>query len=128
MASKRKKPRKIRISLRKNRQKRSRIGDVTREVRADDPRAVDLPQVERVTGKGDLTRRRTIIAAEDDSSHAPGAPQAPLRAVDESKCRTGRVLAAAGLNCIVAEATGRRYECTVRRMVRTMMRVERGAV
>ncbi len=118
----RKKPRKVRISLRKNRQKRPRVRDVTGDLRGDEPNSVDLPSVERISGKGDLTRHRTIIAAGDD------AGTGVLRAVDESQCRSGRVLSAAGLNCIVSDSAGHRYECTVRRMVRTMSRVERGAV
>ena len=118
----RKKPRKVRISLRKNRQKRPRIRDVTRDARGEEPNAVDLPSAERISGKGDLTRQRTIVAAEDDSGAGV------LRAVDESNCRSGRVLSAAGLNCIVSDSAGHRYECTVRRVVRTMSRVERGAV
>lgn len=117
----RKKPRKIRISLRKNRQKRARV-NVTHVVREDDSQSVDLPTIERVTGKGDLTRQRTILAVADESGHGM------LRAVDESSCRVGRVLSATGLNCLVVDSAGRCYECTVRRVVRTMMRTERGAV
>jgi ribosome biogenesis GTPase len=95
---------------------------VTRAVRADEPQATELPSVERLTGKGDLTRHRTIIADEEESGGGV------LRAVDASKCRSGRVLCAAGLNCVVSDGSGRRYECTVRRVVRTMHRTERGAV
>ena len=123
----RKKPRKVRISLRKNRQKRSRVRNVTREMRAEEPTSVDLPQVERLTGKGDLTRHRTILAA-DVEAGSGNVGAGVVRAVDEAKCRPGRVISASGLNCIVSGASGHRYECTVRRMVRTMMRVERGAV
>ena len=118
----RKKPRKVRISLRKNRQKRPRIRHVTRDAQSDEPGAVDLPGVERISGKGDLTRQRTILAVEGESGAGV------VRAVDESSCRTGRVLSAAGLNCIVSDSAGHRYECTVRRLVRTMSRSERGAV
>ena len=85
-------------------------------------RAVDLPNVERISGKGDLTRQRTILAEEGESGSSP------RRAVDETSCRTGRVLSSSGLHCIVADAAGHRYECTVRRLVRTMSRTERGAV
>ncbi len=119
----RKKPRKVRIAFRKNRQRRARVGDVTRDVRKDDVETVDLPSVERISGKGDLTRHRTILTAGQES----GAP--PLRAVDEVSSRTGRVLSASGLNCVVSDlAGGRVYECTVRRVVRTMSRDQRGAV
>jgi ribosome biogenesis GTPase len=117
----RKKPRKVRISLRKNRQKRKRLRDVTREFHEGEPRAADLPSVERISGKGDLTRQRTIITEEGD------AGSSVLRAVDETSCRTGRVLSSSGLHCIVADGPNR-YECTVRRLVRTMSRSERGAV
>ncbi len=95
---------------------------MTRDAATEEPRAVDLPNVERISGKGDLTRQRTILASEGDSSSGL------VRAVDESTCRSGRVLSASGLNCIVADAAGHRYECTVRRVVRTMSRLERGAV
>jgi ribosome biogenesis GTPase / thiamine phosphate phosphatase len=118
----RKKPRKVRISLRKNRQKRRRLRHVTREFSEGEPRAVDLPSVERISGKGDLTRQRTILAEENESGSSP------RRAVDETNCRTGRVLSSSGLHCTVADAAGHRYECTVRRLVRTMSRTERGAV
>ncbi|HXY34008.1 MAG TPA: ribosome small subunit-dependent GTPase A [Planctomycetaceae bacterium] len=113
----------MRIAFRKNRQRRARLGDVTRKVRKEDDQTVDLPSVERISGKGDLTRHRTILA--DDQDAGAGA----LRAVDEVNCRTGRVLSASGLNCIVSDAAGGRlYECTVRRVVRTMSRDQRGAV
>lgn len=118
----RNKPRKVRVSLRKNRQKRRRLRDVTRNAQSDEPSAVDLPNVERISGKGDLTRQRTIVAAED----ALGS--GVVRAVDKLSCRVGRVLSAAGLNCVVSDAAGHLYECTVRRVVRTMSRAERGAV
>jgi ribosome biogenesis GTPase len=118
----RKKPRKVRVSLRKNRQKRPRLRDVTREGNGDDPGAVDRPSVERISGKGDLTRHRTIITTSENSDAGV------LREVDKASCRSGRVLSSAGLNCIVADASGHRYECTVRRLVRTMSRTERGAV
>jgi len=119
----RKKPRKVRIAFRKNRQRRARVGDVTRDVRKDDVETVDLPSVERISGKGDLTRYRTILSNEEGGADA-------LRAVDETTSRTGRVLSATGLNCLVSDAAagGRVYECTVRRVVRTMSRDQRGAV
>jgi ribosome biogenesis GTPase / thiamine phosphate phosphatase len=119
----RKKPRKVRIAFRKNRQRRARVGDVTRDVRKEDEETVDLPSVERISGKGDLTRYRTILTADQQD----GADA--LRAVDESTSRNGRVLSASGLHCVVSDAAGGRlYECTVRRVVRTMSRDQRGAV
>ncbi len=118
----RKKPRKVRIAFRKNRQRRARVGDVTREVRKENDETVDLPSVERISGKGDLTRHRTILTNDQDGADT-------LRAVDEATSRTGRVLSASGLNCVVSDvAGGRVYECTVRRVVRTMSRDQRGAV
>jgi ribosome biogenesis GTPase / thiamine phosphate phosphatase len=120
----RKKPRKVRISLRKNRQKRPRIRHVTRDAQADESETADLPNAERISGKGDLTRQRTILATGGE----PGTGTGVIRAVDETSCRAGRVLSAAGLNCIVSDSSGHCYECTVRRVVRTMSRAERGAV
>jgi len=63
------KPRKIRVDFRKNRSVRRRDGDLTRSL-GDDPDALaDMASRERVSGKGDLTRKRTVRLDDD----LPGA-------------------------------------------------------
>lgn len=114
------KPRKIRIELRKNRGKRVRQSDLTR----NDPDEIeDLESHERLSGKGELTRFRTIVTDSGESGAAP------LRDVDNENALRGRVLMAVGANqCRVQTETGKVYLCTVRRMVRTLARETRNAV
>lgn len=119
--------RKVRVDFRKNREKTTRLGNLARQIDdgADADRAVDhLAGHERISGKGRLSRRRTIIAAESGASG--GA--VPLRDIDVSKCLSGRVLSSAGLTTVVRADDGRRFECTVRRVLRTMSRDERNVV
>jgi ribosome biogenesis GTPase len=120
----RKRNKKIRVAFSKNRQKRARPEDLTRAALRDLEAVEDLSANERVSGKGDLTRRRTIIAA------APGgAAPLPQREVDESACLRGRILYAVGGNqCRVRAEDRREFECVVRRVVRTLARETRNAV
>ena len=122
MSKKKKKGKKIRVELRKNVQKRSRTKNFTREVLGAGIELADLESGERVSGKGRLTRRRTIIGIESEEGDEL------LREVDESKCLTGRVLSAVGLNSFVETDDGKRYACTVRHIVRKLARDERSAV
>lgn len=114
------KHKKLRVAFRKNRQKRSRSQNLTRQALDESAAAEDLQTSERLSGKGELTRRRTILGVEDEAGL--------LRDVDESKCLWGRVLSAIGLNSIVRAEDGTQYECTVRRVIRTMARDARNAV
>jgi len=118
-----KKRNKLRVAFRKNRQARSRNKDWSGQLGAepgDEEEA--LPTEERISGKGELTRHRTIVGVET------GDDGELLREVDVSKCESGRVLAAIGLNAIVESADGIEYECTVRRVLRTMSREARNVV
>lgn len=122
MTSKRNK--KIRVAFSKNRQKRARSEDLTRAALRDFEAVEDLSADERVSGKGDLTRRRTIIAAETEAGSA-----IPQRNVDESECLRGRILYAVGANhCLARTEDGREFECAIRRVVRTLARETRNAV
>jgi ribosome biogenesis GTPase len=114
--------RKLRVDFRKNRESQVRRKDLTRELKTE---ALDLDRIqkeERVSGKGSRSRRRTVIGelAEGDQV---------LRAVDESVCQRGRVLSAIGATqCTVQAEDGRIYDCTVRRVLRTLARDVRNAV
>ncbi|MBI1314393.1 ribosome small subunit-dependent GTPase A [bacterium] len=125
----RKQKNKQRVAFRKNRGKRSRQGNLTRDVdiaRTDEAEAArieDLPTEERLSGKGELTRNRTIIVGDID-----GTTGRSVREIDESIVQRGRVLSSAGLNSIVQAGNGRSFECTVRRIVRTLARETRNAV
>lgn len=114
--------RKIRVDFQKNRGRRARANDMTRDVQAE---GVDHDQGlrdERISGKGDLSRRRTIVGAEVSGDQI-------VRAVDESLCRPGRVVSAIGATqCTVKLDDGRVLSCTIRRVVRTLTRDARNAV
>lgn len=120
MAAKKNK-KKVRVAFRKNREKRSRSNKVTREALDEESELLDRAASERLSGKGDLTRRRTVVATEGDQGELQ-------REIDESGCLSGRVLSAIGLNSFVQLEDGRQLECTVRRIVRTMARDARNAV
>jgi ribosome biogenesis GTPase len=57
-------PRKLRIEFRKNRSGRQRGGDLTRAIGNDPDRLADQAAGERLSGKGDLTRKRTVMVDE----------------------------------------------------------------
>ena len=113
-----KKRKKLRVAFRKNREQRARANKLSRDVLDDELQSDELVTEERVSGKGALTRHRTVIVEDGEE----------LRTVDEDACKSGRVVAAVGLNSLVQDESGHRYECTVRRVVRTMSRDARNAV
>ncbi len=116
---------KLRVAFKKNREKRSRKNDLTREVLQEgilETGATDaLTTGERLSGKGALTRYRTVVGVETTEGGEI------LREIDEN-CLEGRVVAATGLNSIVQTADGVSYECTVRRVVRTLARDARNVI
>jgi len=113
---------KLRVAFRKNRQKRARTNDLTREALDEDLATYDFQSGERLTGKGDLTRYRTVVGVHDDETDEL------VREIDAEGCLSGRVVSAVGLTSLVQTAGGDRFECTVRRIVRTMSRDARNAV
>jgi ribosome biogenesis GTPase len=120
------KKRKVRAEFRKNRVSRTRQGDLTREYRDDGLQDDESVRSERVSGKGDLTRKRTVIAsdAQDESSQG-GTVQL---SVDEAICSSGRVLCVHGLTSDVLGDDGRRYRCATRRVLKTLMTDQRHVV
>ncbi len=123
-----KKKKKVRVAFRKNRQKSARSRDLTRRVLEDhvteeQTELTDMAIGERISGKGELTRHRTVIGVESETDDGQ-----VLIDVDESICQPGRVISAVGLNCVVQAEDGRRFECTTRRVVRTLARDGRNAV
>ena len=111
---------KVRVDFKRNRGKRTRPGDLTREVGPGGNTPDDLTAGERLSGKGDLSRRRTVMAEEHDGQL--------IREVDAAGCVAGTVMTAIGLHCLVAGDDGVRRECTVRRVLRTLARDGRNAV
>ncbi len=107
--------RKVRVDFRRNRQARRRQKFIPTHLskQADDIDALATPQWETVSAKGELSRKRTII--ERDGEAVAGA-------ID------GVVVSVLGLMAEVDAADGRRYVCTVRRILRTLRIGERHPV
>lgn len=102
--------RKIRTEFRKKHQVRVRRKDLTREFAGDEGRAEDRAvKSERISGKGDLTRKRTVVGHEADEGRG-GLAVVP--AIDPSMQR-GTVLAMHGLTCTVQADDGRILKCAV---------------
>jgi len=119
------KKKKIRIELKKNRQKRTRANDLTRAFGDQTPAASESVSGERVRPKGEMSRHRTIMAdaveaATPDAAGAPSDDAGTRRAVDTSSWMTGRVLRVHGLVNVVEAEDGRTYPCHVRRLLKSM--------
>ena len=115
MASKKKQ--KIRTSFRKNRGARSRERDLTRRFRQNEFQDDDQDRTERVTGKGELTRKRTVVGTVQEDTDAGLSVRLE---VDDDACLEGRVLSVHGLVSTVQARDGSLYRCAVRRLLKTL--------
>lgn len=119
-----KKPKHLRAEFRKNRTPRPRASDWTRKYQADEAAPDEAPQTERVSGKGELTRKRTVRGVAADSDHAGFEV---LLDADQA-CQRGRVLTVYGLTSTVAADDGRQYQCATRRLLKTLSTEQRHVV
>jgi ribosome biogenesis GTPase / thiamine phosphate phosphatase len=118
--------RKIRADFRKNRTARQRSSDLTRRFEREDyDDQLDEPHGERISGKGELTRRRTVVGTQSDNESASFAVQPDMNLAD---CRAGRVLVVHGLLSIVEAADGTYFRCTTRGLLRTLSTGQRHVV
>jgi ribosome biogenesis GTPase / thiamine phosphate phosphatase len=120
------KKKKIRADFRKNRGVRVRASDWTQRYRRHGFEDEAPAQSERVSGKGDISRRRTVCGEEAAVSQEPGF--AIHLDVDESLCRRGRVLGVLGLVSIVEDEAGDVYQCSTRRLLKTLATDQRHVV
>lgn len=104
------KGRKVRVALRRNRQKPGRVKDWTRKAREGVDHEFDTSAGESVVAKGDLSRNRTVRVTDGEAT-VPGA-------------RHGVVVALRGLYAHVDDGS-QLCLCTVRRMLRTRLINER---
>jgi len=112
-----KKKRKIRTEFRKNREVRVRRGDLTKDFQDHGFEQDDSAQTERVSGKGSLSRKRTVVGEQLDGE----AGLSVLPDVDESTCLRGTVLSVGGLHSPVqSDDTGDVYQCATRRLLKTL--------
>ena len=121
--SRKKKPgraRKVRVPMKRNRQKRVRTRDWSEHAQ---PQAFDQNaprRTERVVAKGDLSRKRTVVEVDLDRLES-------LADVPDLAVRPGLVLAVRGAFCEVA-GDGHTYTCYVRRVLRSLLIEERQPV
>jgi ribosome biogenesis GTPase / thiamine phosphate phosphatase len=115
---------KIRTEFRKGYHSRKRERDVTRVYQSDEDQDEQRGS-ERVSGKGDYARKRTVIgsATEDPSSGLP-----VILEVDDSQCLRGRVLRVHGLSSVVEADDGRQFHCVTRRLLKTLASDQRHVV
>lgn len=112
---------KVRVDFRKNRGQRARTNDRTRDFEPEKEMLDDAHvAAERVSGRGELVRRRTIVAeVGDDNVLVPHSRET---------LTCGRVISVLGLKSRVLTDDGRRWECTTRRLLRTMTTEQRHVV
>ncbi len=120
-----KKKSKIRASFRKNRSVRTRENDLTRAYSADSEAVNDTESSQSVSGKGHLSRKRTLAGAEL-AEDATGTIILP--AVDKTVCRQGKVLRVQGLVSIVQQEDGSQRQCATRRLLKTLHTDQRHVV
>ncbi len=118
MAKKKKSKKRVRTEFRKRHEARLRKNDFTREFGENAESMADATQAERVSGKGRLTRKRTVIGAE--SSEDPTGFQVELD-IGANDCLPGRVLQVFGLASIVRTVHGQEYRCSVRGILKSMV-------
>jgi ribosome biogenesis GTPase len=120
------KKKKIRTSFRKNREARPRNSDLTTKFHKQGNSLDDeASRSERISGKGALTRKRTVVGVE---SEAGQSGLAVVPEVDLHECLKGRVLRSGGLHSTVEADTGEIYECATRRLLKTLSTDQRHIV
>lgn len=115
---------KTRTEFKKNYQSRRRSSDLTRKFQEDDLDDADLPSRERLSGKGELTRHRTVIGSNiqqtDEGLVVSGEENEDLL--------TGRVLRVHGLECVVLTEDNVEYRCAVRQVLKSISTQQRHIV
>jgi ribosome biogenesis GTPase len=115
------KKKKVRVAFKKNRQKRTRANDLTRQYGLDLAGAEVAPaSAERVRAKGELSRHRTVMREEAEEDQAGDDDPIANLAVDLDACLPGRVVRVHGLDSVVEADDGRAYRCRVRRLLKTL--------
>lgn len=115
------KKRKIRADFRKNRTARTRQDNWTRRFEANDGEIEDIAREERVSGKGELTRKRTLVVDESGNS-------SPKEGESTTNMGRGRVTSIHGLSSVVRTTDGRDYRCATRRILKTLSTDQRHVV
>ena len=117
--------RKIRAEFRKKHQGRARQKDLTREFHRDENLEDRIVKSERVSGKGELTRKRTVVGHEAEEEHA-GLSVMPAI---EAGMKKGTVLEMHGLTCQVrSDDGGGIFHCAVRGILKDLSTDQRHVI
>ncbi|HUE71309.1 MAG TPA: ribosome small subunit-dependent GTPase A [Pirellulaceae bacterium] len=116
--------RKIRADFRKKHQGRARQRDLTREFHRDEDVGDRIAKSERVSGKGDLTRKRTIIGHDADEGQGGSFAVPALPA----GMKRGTILAMHGLTCQVRADDGTIINCAVRGVLKDLSTDQRHVI
>ena len=116
MAKKKKRRTTVRADFRKRQSTRTRENDLTRQFQDQSDKLEDSQTGERVSGKGRLTRKRTVAGAAQENE---AGFQVELE-VDEARCKKGRVISVHGLGSFIRVADGTIYRCTVRGVLKSL--------
>lgn len=117
VAKKKKNKSKIRANFRKRQNTRVRKTDFTKDFKDDAEGLENTVSGERLSGKGNLSRKRTVIGTTTDQNQS--GFEVTLD-VDAKNSRPGRVLSVHGLNSFVSVSDGQIYECTVRGILKSL--------
>ncbi len=120
-----KRPAKIRTEFKKNYQQRRRKSDLTRTFQQDPLGDDSHVSRERVSGKGEMSRHRTVIGQQLDD--AGDGLSVEMESLDPNMLQ-GRVLRVHGLECVVATADGREVRCAVRQVLKSISTDQRHVV
>lgn len=116
---------KTRTEFRKKHDQRTREGDLTRRFREDESQLEDKALSERVSGKGELTRKRTVVGVEGEEAESTGL--GVLREAGEA-WRSGRVLSVHGRTNRVIDESGEIWTCTTSGVLRSLSTEQRHVV
>jgi len=119
-----KKPNKHRVEFRKGHQGQPRRGDLTRDY-GEAREEIDTVNSQRVSGKGDLTRRRTVRGNVDHENTDP------LQSIDLETNRgtiPATVIRVHGLDSVAKTDDGRTLRCAVRRVLKNVSTQQRHIV
>jgi ribosome biogenesis GTPase len=123
-----KNPKKYRVEFRKNRAERTRVDDWTRRFEEHGFEDASEAFAERIGGKGELSRRRTVIGKMVDSRETDKHVFDIQPKVDKELVLSGRVLRVHGANVAVQTEDGRIFQCVTRRILKTLSTEQRQPV
>jgi ribosome biogenesis GTPase len=121
-----KKPKKLRVTFRKNRTKRTRVDDWTQRFEEHGFEEESEIAVERIGGKSEWSRRRTVIGEWVDSNEEHCFNILPE--INTETVLSGRVLCVHGASSTVQAEDGRIFQCVTRRVLKTLSTEQRQPV